>query len=151
VYIFAPGPLDIYSHWAALFMSLCLIFQCSQLIVLRRQWMQNTSRSRYIFRWIYWIVITLTTFIGGIGWAISGKPDAAAVQFLAFTVGLIGISLLLYQYSLQFGLETRSQPRWYLKTARGFNRFFKIIHTAYSILFAIGAITLAFQFRYENP
>lgn len=132
-------------------MSTWLIFQCAQVLMMRLQWTQKISRTRYVFRWIYWTLIVLTTFIAGVGWAISRKPDAAAIQFLASVVGLIGVSLLLYQDCSQFESKTLSQTRWYLTTMRGFNRLFRIIHTACSILFAAGAITLALQFQYKNP
>jgi hypothetical protein len=132
-------------------MSACLIFECSQVVLLRRQLAQKATRFRHICQWIYWTVIVLTTFIASVGWAISGKQDAAAVQFIAFFGGMMGITLLLYQDPSHFEQSILPRSRWYLKIARGFNCFFKIIHAAFSIFFAAGAITLTSQFQHENP
>lgn len=95
-------------------------------------------------------MIVLTTFITGVGLGICGKPDAAAVQFLAFIVGLTGIALLLRDKPLHFEQLGLPESRWYPKMVRGFSCF-KVIHVAFSIHFATGAITLALQFRYKNP
>jgi hypothetical protein len=86
VYVNAPGPYDTYGHFAALFMSTCLIFQCGQLVLLGRPWSRKISRFRYVFRWVYSTVIVLTTFMAGVGWGICGIPDATAVQFLTIIV-----------------------------------------------------------------
>jgi len=146
-----PSPLDTYNHFAAIFMSIWLLFQCSQVLILRNQWTQNISRPTRIFGWIYWAVIVLSTFAAATGWAISRKPDAATVQFLAFSVGAMGVTLFLCQEPPKSKYEICSQVEWYLKTAYGFNRLLQILHTAFSILFAAGVITLALQFQYNNP
>lgn len=96
-------------------------------------------------------MLVLTNFIAGVGWAISGKSDAATVQVLACIVGLIGIASLLCGNSLHFEQLGLPEPRWYPRVVRCFNRFFKVVHAVFSMLFATGAITLALQFRYENP
>jgi hypothetical protein len=140
----------MYNHFAALVMSSCLISQCGQVIILSRQWHLKTSHFKLIFRWIYWTVITLTTFIAGVGWAISGKPNAAAIQFLAAIDGMTGCTLLFWKDPWHSELLNSILSKWYQRAARGLNRFFKIIHTMFNILFAAGAIILALQFRYQN-
>jgi len=106
VYVSALRPYDIYSHFAALLCPPVSFFNaamtpqdipvqaCPSVDILGRD--------------------CPCASIAGIGWGICGKPEAAAVQFLAFIVGLTGIKLLLLDTSLRFEQLGHPESRWYL-------------------------------------
>jgi hypothetical protein len=110
----------------------------------------KTSLFKHTFRCGYWTVIVLTTFIAAVGWAIPGKKDAAAIQFLAFINGITDFTLLFWKDPWRSELLTSASSKWFEKTVRGINHSFKVVHATLCVLFAVGAIVLILQFPYKN-
>jgi hypothetical protein len=48
-------------------------------------------------------------------------------------------------------IKESKHKRWALAVTRYLNRFLRIIHATISVLFVVGAITMALNFRFENP
>jgi hypothetical protein len=108
-----------------------------------------------------------------IAYGFTPKPDAVGIQVLIFLTGLFGLLILIWvpyvpnTNAKQSGVthyETvantpsitnqqgipRKRKCFYV-TGRYLNRFLKLIHTIFSILFIVGGVNLAITYKYRNP
>ncbi|KAI9798771.1 MAG: hypothetical protein M1833_004601 [Piccolia ochrophora] len=152
-YISKPGPSTQDNHFSTIVLSLCLLFEVLQVLLILTH-LSGYAQRRFLrwTRWLYWVLVTLTSFISFVAYAVSRKGDAAATQFLSFLVGAGALTLLVFS-DRKASHRSVSGPRkaLALRISRYFNRFLKTIHCCFCILFVAGAIISSMQHRYKNP
>ncbi|KAI9846321.1 MAG: hypothetical protein M1837_004174 [Sclerophora amabilis] len=152
-YVGKPGPSTQYNHFTALFLSACLLFEAFQLGFMKK--LPITGTQARVFRcisWIYWVVITLTSFMSFVAYAVCHKPDCAATQFFSSLGGMAALAFLVLGWTrtAKDG-EPKRWKRVCLQVFRYFNRLLKFAHWCFCILIVSGSISLCLQYRYENP
>ncbi|KAJ4366318.1 hypothetical protein N0V83_007954 [Neocucurbitaria cava] len=169
-----PGPKDIRSHFSGLVFAAVLAFDALQLLklVLWPSKRQN-SRRRIISRFldisakIYWVVLTVSALICAVGYGFTPNSDAVAIQVLTLLNGAVALTKFSVKRfivgrnvdkghaTLQLPEQEQvSLPKWkrYLfAIGRHLNRLLKVVRFILSILFIVGALGLARQYRFENP
>jgi len=103
------------------------------------------------------------------------KDERIAIQLLVFILGIVGILALSGRWPDAFSKDhlpvtktpsptvllggnqsPASSPkhkswRWLSALLRGLDRFLRVIHALFAILFMAGGISLALTYRYDNP
>ena len=103
VYIKKPGPSTHRSHFAGIYLSSCLLFQIVQFFLLLYGYTRVFRKRFYAWlTYLYWITVTLSGFMCGVGYAFTPKPDTTAIEFLSFLVGMISLAALSYLHRNQF-------------------------------------------------
>lgn len=103
VYIKKPGPSTYRSHFAGIYLSSCLLFQTIQFSLLVSGYTRVFRRSFYAWlTYLYWITVTLSGFMCGVGYAFTPKHDTTAIQFLSFLAGMISLAALFYLHRTRF-------------------------------------------------
>ena len=178
MFINKPGPTVHYSHFATIYLSSCLAFQCLQ--ALRSSSCRSKRRCSVFFRHLYWALLSLCGLIAGIAYSRTPKPECAAVEIIAFLHATGALLFLFLAKEAEFDhqsvnctheIDSRNSltanvspfvervgrwkspalPTWVSKPSRIVNRFLMVLHVLLSILAVSGAIQLALLYRFANP
>ncbi|KAF2630419.1 hypothetical protein BU25DRAFT_484495 [Macroventuria anomochaeta] len=166
-YSYRPGPKYYYSHFSGLQFACALAFDALQVLRLvsqpyNRDLYLSRTRLLQIFTNTYWIVLSVSAFACAIGYGLTPKPDATAIQVLIFLNSAVALMKVIIDRISLKGTGTQAMPlpdskrfsqsrRWFLAVSRNSNRLFKFMRFALSILFIVGAVQLAMQYRFKNP
>lgn len=161
-----PGPKYYYSHFSSLQFASALAFDALQALRLVYQPCEQELRLRTrLARYLtigYWIILSASGFTCAISYSLTPKPDATAIQALIFVHSAVVLLKMVIDWispntlysKAASNYEPKPRPRlsrYLFAFCRNFNRVLKFIRLALSVLFIVGSVQLARQYRFRNP
>lgn len=161
-----PGPNYYYSHFSGLQLACVLAFDALQVLRFIQQSHKRDpclrSRLHRFFTNIYWAVLGVSGLACAISYGLTPKTDATAMQVLIFLNSIVALTKIVVDRVSVKALDTKTmtdlgqkQPtplwRFLYASGRNVNRLLKFVRFVLSILFIVGAVQLARQYRFKNP
>jgi hypothetical protein len=164
------GPETYHSHFSGLQFAAALAFDALQaigLVYLPRARDQRLLRGRVLqlITYTYWIILAASAFACAISYGLVSKPESMGIQVLILLNSLLVLTKIATDGSAfkeidTYGTQTTEYPilkqmsrvkKYLLATGRYFNCLLEIVRFVLSVLYIVGAIELARQYRFTNP